>query len=324
MLNNVVGQDRAKQQLTLLAAGYKRRKYIPPVGIFGGSGLGKTHLVQAWADEIGAKMIYMNGTAVKDPLAFRGFFQEARDNQKEFYIVFIDECHGLPRKVQDGLLSVLEHPSILCTIAPKEMGVVLTVDGRRFIDKGDVMREELPDNMAFVLATTDPAKLKEPVLNRLRQVTLSPYTLKDKIEIAMRHLESEGVRASSTIYRALAERSRSIRHLKVQLCETYMDIKNLYADSDNQCLGTLDDMLGIDPDGATDQDKDYMEYLSEHPTVGLDTMAGKLRVDKLEVAKQIEPFLLEKGWVQITGRGRKLTDAGFRKILGDDYVGGAS
>lgn len=319
-LSNVVGQDRAKQALTLLTHGYRRRKYIPPIGIFGGSGLGKTHLVQCWAEEIGAKLIYMNGTAVKDALAFRGFFQEARDNQSEHFIVFIDECHGLPRKVQDNLLSVLEQPAVLCTIAPKDMGVVYTVDGRRYIEKGDVVREELPNNVSFVLATTDPAKLKEPVLNRLRQVDLAPYTLQDKIQIAMMHLDSQGVSASKTIHAALAERSRSIRHLKIQLCETFMDIKNLYGESEKDCLATLDDMLGIDSDGATDQDMDYMEYLAEHPTVGLDTMAGKLRVDKLEVLKHIEPFLLAKDWVQITGRGRKLTDAGFKKILGDDYV----
>ena len=60
MLNQVVGQDRAKQALKLLTHGYKRRRYLPPVGIFGGSGLGKTHLVESWASEIGAKTIYIN------------------------------------------------------------------------------------------------------------------------------------------------------------------------------------------------------------------------------------------------------------------------
>jgi Holliday junction DNA helicase RuvB len=321
MLENVVGQDRAKKALTLLTHGYKRRGYIPPIGIFGGSGLGKTHLTQSWADEIGAKMIYMNGTAIKDSLAFRGFFQEARENQSNYYLIFMDECHGLPRKIQENLLSVLEHPAILCTVAPKDMGLVLTVDGRRYINKGDVMREELPNNMSFVLATTDPAKLKDPILNRLRKIDLSPYTLDDKIKIAMMHLESEGVKTNETVYRALAERSRNIRHLKIQLCDTYSDIHTLYGSGPGDNMNVLDDMLGIDPDGATEQDKDYLEYLSEHPTVGLDTMAGKLRIDKQEIMKHVEPFLLDKGWVAITGRGRKLTDAGFKKVIGDDYVG---
>lgn len=316
-LDNVVGQDRAKQALNLLTHGYKRRGFLPPVGIFGGSGLGKTHLVDSWADDIGAKSIYVNGTAVKDALAFRGFFEEAYTNQGQHYIIFIDECHGLPRKVQENLLSVLEQPAILCTVAPKDMGSVRCVDGRRFIDKGDIMREELPKNMSFVLATTDPAQLKEPVLNRLRKIQLAPYTMEDKIKIAMMHLDSQGVSVDKVIHMALAQRSRSIRHLKTELCETFMDLKTLNQEDDITSLDTLDDMLGIDPDGASDQDKDYLEYLTENPTVGVDTMAGKLGVDKLQVVKHIEPFLLEKGWVCITGRGRRLTDAGFSKITGE-------
>lgn len=317
MLDNVVGQERAKETLKLLTHGYKRRGFIPPVGIFGPSGLGKTHLVESWASEIGAKSIYINGTAVKDALAFREFFNEANQHPGEYYIMFVDECHGLPRKVQDNLLSVLEQPAVLCTIAPKDMGVVMCVDGRRYIEKGNLMREALPKNMSFVLATTDPAKLKDPILNRLRKVQLQPYTLQDKVEIAMRHLGRD-MNVSEAIYVALASRCRSIRHLKIDLCETLVDIHSLYGGSADDSLGVMDNMLGIDSDGATDQDRDYLEYLGDNPTVGLDTMAGKLGVDKQEVAKNIEPFLLSKGWIVITGRGRKLTEAGYRKVLGED------
>ena len=33
--------------------------------------------------------------------------------------------------------------------------------------------------------------------------------------------------------------------------------------------------------------------------------------------------VLEKGWIAITGRGRRLTEAGYKKVLGDDYAGTA-
>lgn len=321
MLDQVVGQHKAKEILKLLGHGYKRRGIMPPLGVFGGSGLGKTHLVTSWTKELGAKIIYVNGTAVKDALAFRGFFREATDNQRDYYFMFVDECHGLPSKVQDNLLSVLEDPAILCTIAPKDIGLVRCVDGSRYIEKGDVMREELPKNMSFVLATTDPARLKEPVLNRLRKIYLSPYTIDDKIQIAMTHMVKHGTRGDGLIFEALAKRCRSIRHLKDELCETFIDINSMYGNSGKQTLSTLDDMLGIDSDGANCLDIDYLEYLSDNSTVGLDTMAGKLRIDKKEITKHLEPFLLEKGWIMITGKGRRLTDAGYRKVLGDDYAG---
>ena len=320
MLDKVVGQERAKQALELFSHGYKRRGIIPPIGIFGGSGLGKTHLVTEWADEIGAKVVYINGTSIKDALAFRGFFKEAREDAQNYYIMFIDEAHGLPGKVQDNLLSVLEDPAILCTVAPREVGRTVCVDGVRYIEKGDVMREELPKNMSFIMATTDPARLKEAILNRLRKITLTPYTMDDKIGVALAHLAGNGLSASETILKALAGRSRSIRHLKTELCETFIDISTLYGEDMHTTLVTMDDMLGIDSDGATDLDIDYLEYLVANNTVGLDTMAGKLHVDKVELTKTIEPFLLEKGWIQITGKGRRLTTTGFAKVEGNNAI----
>ena len=317
MLNQVVGQDRAKQALQLVAHAYKRKGIIPPIGIFGGSGLGKTHLVSAWAEEIGAEQIYINGTAVKDAIAFRAFFDQAKKNPRTYHIMFVDECHGLPKKVQENLLSVLEDPAILCTTATTDLGYTQCVDGNRYIAKGDIAREALPKNMSFVLATTDPAQLKDTILNRLRKISLVPYTLHEKVQIALGHLSEHGINSNTVVCTALAQRARSIRHLKTELCEVFMDIKSLYGGDQDEVMTTLDDMLGIDSDGANDIDRDYMEYLAENNTVGLDTMAGKLQVDKAELIKTVEPFLLEKGWVMITGRGRRLTSAGFQKVTGD-------
>jgi len=316
MLKNVVGQKKAKKMLELLSHSYKRRKIMPPVGIFGGSGLGKTKLVTEWANEIGAKQIYINGTAVKDALAFRKFFEEARKNTSNYYIIFVDECHGLPNKVQENLLSVLEEPAILCTVAPKDMGFIQCIDGGSFIEKGDVVREALPKNMSFALATTDPAELKESILNRLRKINLEPYTIEDKIQIAIRHL-NQHKHYGEVVPAALAQRSRSIRHLKDELCETFIDIYNLYDGNQHDAIRILDDILGIDEDGVNDQDQDYLSYLADNNVVGLETMAGKLRVDKKEVLKKIEPFLLERGWVKITGKGRRLTEAGYQKVVGE-------
>ena len=319
MLSNVVGQERAKSVLTLLGSSYERRGKLPPVALFGGSGLGKTHLITSWAGELGAEMHYVNGTAVKDALMFREFVMDAKKAQNSYHIVFVDECHNLPRKVQENLLSVLEEPFVLCTVATREIGNVKMADGiTKFIEKGDVMRESVPDNMSFVFATTDPSRMKDTVLNRLRKVYLEPYTLEDKMKIAMQHLVSQGETADETVQRALAHRSRSIRHLKTDLCETFLDIRNLFGDDKESAIGRMDVMLGIDEDGATDIDRDYMEFVAHNNVVGVDTLAGKLKTDKHDLITRIEPFLLEKGWIMITGRGRRLTLDGRKKVFGEE------
>lgn len=317
-LETVVGQERAKKMLALLTESFKRKGVISPVGIFGASGLGKTHLVTEWSKDLAAKLVYINGSAVKDPIAFRNYFKEAKQQPSEHHVVFIDECHMLPKKVQENLLSVLEDPAILCTSATKEVGNVETVDGVKWIDKGDVIREYLPKNMSFVFATTDAGKLKETMLNRLRKIELEEYTLDDKINIALMSLGKNVGDADKVIGQALANRCRNIRHLKNDLVEVYTDVHSLYSDSSlEQKLTTVDEMLGIDEDGATDKDIKYMEYLLKNKTAGVDTLAGYLKTDKLDVTNNMEPFLLEKQWIAIGKGGRKLTQAGRQKLLGD-------
>lgn len=324
MLDNVVGQERAKQMLDLLGKSYDRKGKLPPVAIFGQSGLGKTHLMQEWADELGAELHYINGTACKDPMMFREFIKDANKDATNYHIIFVDECHNLPKKVQENLLSVLEDPYVLCTVAPREVGNVRMADGMtRWVDKGDMMREQIPNNMSFVFATTDPARMKGTILNRMRKVELEPYTLEDKMKIAMLHLVSEGHTASTTIYKALAERSRNIRHLKNDLCETFMDVRSLMGSHEDEALVTMDEMLGIDSDGATDMDRDYLEFLAANNIAGVDTLAGRLKTDKLDLQTRVEPFLLEKGWILITGRGRTLTQDGREKVFGEGYEGSA-
>ena len=322
MLENVIGQTRAKQMLGLLGKSYDRRGNLPPIAVFGPSGLGKTHLMSEWAEELGVELHYLNGTSLKDAMAFREFIQNANRDTSKYHIVFVDECHNLPKKVQENLLSVLEEPHILCTVAPREIGNVRMADGRtKFVEKGDIMREKIPTNMSFCFATTDPAKMQDTILNRLRKVQLEPYSEEEKVEIAMHHMTQEGFPPSIKICTALAARSRSIRHLKVDLCETFIDVCNyLGADDDDAALEQVDSLLGVDSDGATDQDRDYMEFLATNNKAGVDTLAGKLKCQKEEVVTRIEPFLLEKGWILITGRGRMLTPAGRTKIFGTDYV----
>jgi len=316
MLENVIGQQRAKSMLELMAQTFSRTGRMPPLGIFGPSGYGKTYLVTEWAKEIGAKIIYINGTAIRDALAFRTYFKEADQDRYTQYVVFIDECHMLPNKVQENLLSVLEQPAVLCTVATKDIGNIACVDGMRWINKGDVIREALPPNMSFVFATTDASSVKETIHNRLRKIHLEAYTEEDKIRIGMEHLANRNVILNDiSAYQALARRSRSIRQLREELCESFIDVSVIYDESPEKKLEIMDAILGIDEDGANDLDIAYMEYIATNGIASLATLAGYLKIDRDEILGRIEPFLLEKQWIQITNKGRILTEHGRKKIF---------
>jgi Holliday junction DNA helicase RuvB len=319
ILENVVGQMRAKQMFELMMQTYKRTGNMPPMGIFGPSGYGKTFLVGEFCKEINAKMIYINGTAIRDALAFRAYFKDAEKEKNVKHVVFIDECHMLPNKVQENLLSVLEQPAILCTVANKEVGNVQCVDGCRFIDKGDVMREKLPPNLSFVFATTDASCLKETIHNRLRKIHLEAYTLQDKIRIAMDHLATRDiVMQDLSLYEQLARRCRSIRQLREELCEAFIDVSVIYGGSPQERLGVMDSVLGIDENGANDLDRNYLEYIATNGIASLATLAGFLKITREEIVDRIEPFLLEKQWIQITNKGRILTNMGRERVFEED------
>ena len=312
MLKDIVGQNQAKNILQLVARSYERRKILPPLGVFGASGLGKTHLVEAFCKQMGSVMVYMNGTALKDVSNFVKLIEEAGDNPGDHYIVFIDEAHTIHKRVQEAMLSVLEKPSQLSFVCEKDSKIY----AKKGYQKGDPVSIPVPQNLSFIIATTDAGLLKETMLNRLRKVYLSPYTRMEKAEIARRHLEYHDVDKEQSTLLMLADRCRSIRHLKSDICETFIDICGLYPnDTVEEKLEIMDGTLGIDDQGAMERDLEYMRYLADNEKGGLDTLAGLLKVDKKEVQARIEPFLLEKGWIAITGRGRTLTEKGFQKMM---------
>ncbi len=86
----------------------------------------------------------------------------------------------------------------------------------------------------------------------------------------------------------------------------------------------MDSILGIDEDGAGDLDRNYLEYIGTNGIASLATLAGFLKIDKQEIVDRIEPFLLEKQWIQITNKGRILTQQGRDKITQDDDDGQTS
>jgi Holliday junction resolvasome RuvABC ATP-dependent DNA helicase subunit len=257
-----------------------------------------------------ADMIYVNGTALKDIISIREYFIKARENPKTSFLVFVDEAHGLKKSIQTSMLSMLESPYVLTCTAPREVGNVETPEGvTRFVDRGDILREKVPDNMSFAMASTDRFKLIEPLMGRLRHIDLAEYTTQEVVEIAKKNLAWA---TPIDHIMGMANRHRSIRHLIEELCTTYKEIVAAYG-SDN-VMNELDDVLGIDDEGATDNDINYMKFVAKNGTVGVDNIANFFHKDPREIKEDIEPFLLGKAWIRTTSRGREVTDEGKRKL----------
>ena len=77
-LDQFVGQQRVKDKIKILITKGKLQSKMPHIGIYGPTGCGKTTLAHILAKEIDAILIYMNGTVIKDPVAFLYKVYEAK------------------------------------------------------------------------------------------------------------------------------------------------------------------------------------------------------------------------------------------------------
>src|SRR5437899_11018709 len=105
-LDQFVGQENARKILAvLIAAAKKRGEPVPHLLMSGPAGLGKTTLARIVAHEMGGRLVEMVGSAVKNvhDMTHHLLQLKARD------VLFIDEIHALPRKVEEVLYGSMEY-----------------------------------------------------------------------------------------------------------------------------------------------------------------------------------------------------------------------
>jgi len=311
-LDTFIGQSRVKRQVAIIIQQAKQEK-MPHLGVFGKAGMGKTMLSHIIADETEAKLIYMNGTSVNDPITFLTEVYKAKDNPQKAYVVFIDEAANLPKKIQENLLSVLEEPSMLCIVAPKTMQFKKG-DQVETVRKGQSVQVKVPANISFILGTTHKGKLSNAILSRVVSIDLDDYEEEDCIAILKMASKRQ---LPEKAYAELARIGKNNRLMKQHLksFEAFLDLCAL-GDSEvgPSHFREFCDINGIGEDGCDKTDVKYMKLLHKHGKIGLKSMAAMLQVPVNDIENIIEPWLMEKEYIRITPRGRELTDEGMKRI----------
>ena len=75
--------------------------------------------------------------------------------------------------------------------------------------------------------------------------------------------------------------------------------------------------LGVDPEGLTFMDESILQLMSKEfngGPVGIDSLAASLSEDSSTLEDVYEPFLVQKGFLQRSPKGRILTERGFSYI----------
>ncbi len=292
--SDFIGQDSIKKNLHVYIEASKKRGDVLDHILFSGSqGLGKTTLSQIIAHEINVDIKATSGPVLDKPGDLAGILTNLQLGD----ILFIDEIHRLNKTTEEYLYSAMEDFSIDIMIDQGPSARSVKISLPRFTLIGATTREGL---------LTPSFRARFGVLERLdfypweelKEIAIkSAKTLKIEINEKGAEMISKCSRGTPRIVNRFIRRIRDVAQVKG--CNKITE--NITK------LGF--DMLGVDKDGFGDLDRKILNAIIQHGggPVGLKTIAVSVNEQEDTIEEVYEPFLIQKGYLSKTPRGRIAT-----------------
>jgi Holliday junction DNA helicase RuvB len=297
-LNEYIGQEAIKETLHIFIAAAKlRQEALDHVLLYGPPGLGKTTLAGVIAQEMGVNLKITSGPAIEKP----GDIAAILNNLQAGDILFIDEIHRMPRHVEEVLYTAMEDFCIDIVV------------GKGPAAKS--IRLNLP-SFTLIGATTRAGMLSSPLRDRFGIIQrLEYYSLQELTEIVKRTATILEVPIEASGAAEIAKCARGTPRLANRLLKRVRDIALIKY---NQTIDSLISrqaltLLNIDPEGLDELDRRILSTIAVNFSggpVGLETLAATLGEEKETLEDVYEPYLMQKGFLQRTPRGRMLTPIG--------------
>ncbi len=297
-------------QLSVAAEASRKRKQPLPHTLFTGSaGCGKTTTANYIAELMGTSLINMSPVGAGDLKIFAKTLIEYAKKFKRFPIVFIDEIHHVTNKDQEMLGIVMERFE-----APIRLGA------------SDIPTQVKLPPFTLIGATTDAGRLLKPFRDRFKlNFVFKEYTKDEAIEIAKTHSERLGIEPTEYQYETIVECGRFTPRNIVSILERYRDFVAVFNAGekylDDEKFATMLNVMGIKHEGLTDIDILVLKTLAEQNTaVGIDTLSLLVNEGSNTLSRTVEPYLLQKGLIQRSPKGRLITDKGLEFLYKYKYI----
>jgi len=301
-LDEFVGQDAVKEQLGVsLAAAKARGEALDHVLFAGPPGLGKTSLAQIVAAELDVPYVQTAGPALERKADIASYLSALEPRA----VFFIDEIHRLPRAVEETFYPAMEDRQLPITVGTGAGARVVTLD--------------LP---AFTLigATTRAGLLSTPLRDRFGiQHRLDHYGIDDLARIVTRSARVLQVEIDAAGAAAIAERARGTPRVANRLLRRVRDYAEVHGGGaiDATLAGAALDLLEVDHEGLDRLDREILSVICRQflgGPVGLSTLAVAVQEEADTIEDVYEPYLLQRGFLQRTPRGRCATAHAFRHL----------
>lgn len=159
----------------------------------------------------------------------------------------------------------------------------------------------------YIFCTTEYGQTPDPFLTRCIRLTFDPYDIDDLVEIIRRYSMGRNFTfRSRECYRLIAVAARgSPRLAKQRFDRVKMMLQYYDYNKTPEFVRTILARIGIFDFGYTQEDLRYLKYLEEMQLSSLTNLSRILKIDSNTLQKEVEPYLIEKGCVEITPRGRR-------------------
>lgn len=301
-LSDFTGCPILHKKLAIFVGAAKKRS--EPLGhtlFYGPPGLGKTTLASILANEMQSNIIITSGPTIEKAGDLAGILT----NLEEGDILFIDEIHRLNKNVEEYLYPAIENfrLDLLLDSGPNARSVQVNLN-----------------HFTLVGATTRIGLLTSPLRSRFHfSCRLDYYKEAQLKKIIHRSAQIIGLALDEDALTSLAMRSRGTPRIANNLLKWVRD----YAQMHNAQIVTKEiviealNMLCIDELGLDEMDKKILSTIIEHydgGPVGIQTLSAALGEEASTLSDVHEPYLMMKGLIKRTKRGREVTPIAYKHL----------
>lgn len=301
-LSDFTGQSDLTKHLSITLRAARERGEMPDhILLAGPPGLGKTTLAQIVAHELDLPLMNTSGPALERP----GDAAAILSGISTPSVLFIDEIHRLPRQVEEILYPAMED------------GVLDFVVG----DGVKARTVRLPlQPVCIIGATTQSGMLSAPLRDRFGfHGRLVLYPAEQMAEIISKSLAKLGVESDSDAWREIATRSRGTPRIANSLCRRVRDWAQIndHPEITGDVARAALTEFGIDEAGLDSLGNDILRALCtkfDGGPVGAATLAASVGEAVVTLTEVYEPYLMHKGMIRRTPRGRVATSEAYRHL----------